>query len=294
MSKKSETVEIRLSHDMKQRLSAVAQSRGETMSGLIRDAVSAQCLATGGMHTEGNSLMKTLKLSALGLAFVATTALGGTALILSQSAAIADGSAFDEFLEMDLNEDQTISRAEYDHAMQADMLSQAMPATDTTQEPAWPEACNADLGVLEATDGDAEGFKRLDLNADGNITRAEFNNAVMADIRAMIARADTDADGELNAEELANLFAADAPELSESDLDLSPACTAALKTAGAGDTAGVETLATDDGAQAGTALADLDEAAGAELDVKAEVAEMLAEYDLDGNGRLDAKELAQF
>ena len=274
MSKKSETIEIRVSHAMKLALSRAAEARGETMSGLVRTLVEDHCTgalpAVGPTTHQGWTLMKTLT-------YTTASALGATTLavlLTAISPAAAQLPGLDMFEEADLNGDGIMARAEYDHILRGHMLmavgSEAAlwPAACQGTPPATPAAAANDAAPHEAGEDAGEDFAALDLNGDGQVTVEEFRESTLTRLRAEFATLDKDGTGTVTPGEWQ--AAADVPVIGSepgAEEALSPDCLTALEQAGLAD-----------------------ERSGQADAYKGDIAKAMSAADLDGDGALSFAE----
>lgn len=302
MSKKSETIEIRISHEMKQRLASIAATRGDTMSGMVRDAVSAHCLQPPGEATKGANLMQTLKISAIAL-MMGTVTLAAGALMLTRGVAVADLAEPGDFEAMDYNEDSIISRAEYAAAVEIEMLSYAAPVGSADEAPDWPQECAGDIVVLEGGDDvAAPDFAEIDQNKDDRISRPEFNAKRAELFRAEIAGLDSDKDGAISFDEFKAMAGLDPAEnLAPFGEKISAPCLTALEADLKEIEAEFEAVAAeldadaDDMAKEGEAQAADDSEMTEELAMIArELREEFDTADVNGDGKLSPEELMMF
>ncbi|MEJ6401979.1 EF-hand domain-containing protein [Yoonia sp. 2307UL14-13] len=189
MTKKTETLELRLSPELKEALSDVSKSRNTPMSQIVRSLVeceiSPQTIPKNGkdltMMTPTWTKMLTASACMLGLASLSLLSNPGNAAALA--------TARVTFAEFDLNADGKITPDEFEEVEAAWLAEDAL--TDA-EEPTLPTACAA-LFEEEGIGGSEDGFASYDLNGDGQITFDEVT--VMTEAMLTLEFQDLDHDG---------------------------------------------------------------------------------------------------
>lgn len=274
MSKKTESIEFRLSPELKEDLARRSASEGQTMSGYLRDLVADDM--TGGVSSaKGDpSMTKYFPKSVTRFSLMALPAmlLAGGYMMSAGMVAQASPDLRVTFAEMDVNGDGLISEQEfYGYAMD-----------DMEEMPPMPAACAGteiakDLETL-SKDMLREQLGSLDANADKSISFEELAASIARDKAEMFLEADQDNNGFVTAEEIVAMThhdASDEADIGEAaeDLGISAACLEALEEQGGTDGQMAE-LESD------AALSD------------AEMARrMIAEFDKDRDGRLTLSEV---
>ena len=268
MSKKTETIEIRVSPELKDALSARASDAGRTMSEVVRGAIETQ-VAGGGMQLSGVDpmLRKPLTRAAqLTLAAIPAVALASVYLFSAQGPAVASAEIRAEFAYFDADGDDAITQSEAEAVLrsegwQADEICGTADAE--ADEPCTIEAAAADH------------FGRADADADGRVTFDEFQHVMMRDRAEQFLYIDFDESGQISIDEFAGVNLIDlldpeiaAEVMAEEGFELSAACKAQLEA---------------------EQVAGLAATCGVEQDVRGE----LALYDADRNGLVSLQEFLE-
>ena len=236
MSKKTESIEIRLSPELKSALALASDGKGRTMSDTVRHLIEGevagrvQPIPTTGetimFSTAYTHLMRTaaIALPVLALAFVY--------LMSAQSTATASAEIRMFFAEVDADGDDHITQSEIERFARAD---------------GWhPEADCADVAEpCTVTSFATEQLVRADTDTSGAVSFAEFEAIMLRDRAEEFLDADLDENGTLTVDELvgAELYwlSQDAEALAEEDINLTAACHAQLaaeQVAGIAETCG--------------------------------------------------------
>lgn len=280
MSKKTESIEFRLSPELKEDLARRSASDGQTMSGYLRDLVANDM--TGGVSSAKGDpvMMKIFPQSVTRYSLMALPALllAGGYLVSAGMVAQASPDVRVAFAEMDVNGDGLISEEEY--------FGFAMD--DMGEMPPLPAVC---AGTDIAKDFEAprqdelrEELGLLDANADKSISFDELAAVISRSKAEMFLETDLDGNGFVTAEEIVAASRHPAPTESEikdvaEGLGTSVECLKALDEPGLMDEPGVmdgEVFELEsDGSVSDAEMARL----------------MIAEFDLDRDGRLTLAEM---
>lgn len=274
MSKKTETIELRVSPELKAELARRAQAENTTMSGYLRARITSDGAGRGASRSASAA-------SRTALAMLPVAAIAGVLALTGSGAAIATPEVRATFSEMDANGDGTITQDEYRAYLANDIALSA----ELAEPEGLPAACAADMGTLlkpssaELKQEAEKGFAEVDLNKDGRVTYEELLAQYQRDMAEEFLALDSNRDGFLTAQELSAQFAAEMadPGLSDDpaeDLGLSPACIAALRA---------------DEAAGGPSFGDAGAALSPE-ELEAEARIMIGEFDTDGDGKLSLAE----
>lgn len=256
MSKKTETIEIRVSPELKAELAEKSRAEGKTMSGFLRDRITTPA---GAHLTQGESKMtKTSKRFAL----IAAPALAVAAVysVMAPAAAIATPEIRATFAQMDLNGDGTVTTDEYRQFLTGDIAS--------FEDEGLPQACAADLSKMIAYDSAAlqAELDAIDADGDKTVTYDELRGQMIRQAAQDFLDLDKNEDGYLSADELLDDISFDL-----ADLDLSDEELAALET-------------DDAAALSAPCLAALEAEWGA-MGAEAEAEDLLTEEDLASYGQ---------
>ncbi len=205
MSKKTETIEIRVSPELKQALARLSSDRGASMSAFVRSLVDQEVQGTR-RNPDGDMHMFTLsksRLAKVGLAALPVLALSGLYAFSSNTPVAASPQFRVAFAELDRNGDAAITRDEYLAHLNAEMADEdpfIVPAAckgtyieeDAAMTP--EDRASEDIGIVDA-DGNgtvsydelaalltrerAEEFLEVDENANGFVTLAELSLAFL-------------------------------------------------------------------------------------------------------------------
>lgn len=195
MSKKTDSIEVRLSPELKARLAQESAASGTTMSGYVRDLIKA---GQGSAKPDGVSPMKlaqTTVLTALPAAILAAVVFGGATATATPQLRV-------EFAEMDLNGDGVITAEEYTELLTGEMVD------DGFEDPL-PAACAHDPALAEMTDADWDpqeiaraDLADMDANGDFKVTYDELVNAAMRSRAEDFLAMDQNGDGVLDTAEI--------------------------------------------------------------------------------------------
>lgn len=232
MSKKTESIEFRLSPELKEDLSRRAAADGCTMSGYLRELVSAE-MAGGGPFAKGDPEMKTkltTTLPRMTLMALPVLLLAGGYVVSSGMTAGASPDARIAFAEMDANSDGVISEAEFlGFGMEDEMDITPLPAACDGTELAQEYTQSSSQEMLR------EELARIDVNADQALSYEELAASMQRDMAEMFLELDWDENGVVTVDELVDGQSIDHEELSEQDhkllseeMGVSLACVEAL------------------------------------------------------------------
>lgn len=222
-AKKSETLEVRLSHEVKHALMQKAQAEGRSASEVVRHSISAYLAE---QPKEARSMLITAWKPA------AAVAAGTFALIWSVVApnpALAGPDLRAAFVKFDADQDGSVSLDEFraGHSDDRFMVHSNMPRdqvgpvmipihhgarpTDTAASPVPPEMLRAE-------------FSRQDVNGNGSVDFAEFEAFHVGMMKTAFGNLDADKDGAIDQRELRAIAGrlpkgAPHPEFAELDSD---------------------------------------------------------------------------
>lgn len=198
MSKKTETIEIRVSPELKSDLARRSQRAGRSMSDVVRGLIEAE--AGGGpvpQLTQGGSPMTRSQKPALARAFAfgfPVLALAGVYLAFSQTPVSASAEIRSHFASVDRNLDGLVSADEVRMVLVEDEW-EADPVCGTAEaEP--DEPCTLDAAVTMQLD-------RADSDGNGTVDFEEFEAVSLRDRAEDFLYFDIDENGYVTADEYA-------------------------------------------------------------------------------------------
>jgi Ca2+-binding EF-hand superfamily protein/predicted DNA-binding protein len=289
MSKKTESVEFRLSPELKENLARRVAADGQTMSGYLRDLVSqdmadVSVAADGVSHNKGDTQMKKelfKSSSRLSLMALPVLILAGGYLTSASMPAQASSDARVAFAELDSNGDGQVTETEY----------LAFNYGDEPAMPPVPEVCAGSEVAAEMSrpvkDMLREDMAHMDANADKVITYDELEAVMQREAVETFLEADEDGNGLVTVDEVIAYENAEeqlVPEELAQDLGASVECVVALQ----------DTLEKWE-AEWNADVVAMGDDAGEELDLSTLHGARLfiAEYDEDRDGRLSLSEVVQ-
>jgi len=197
-TKKSETLEVRMSHEQKTALTEHCQATGQNASGLVRQLIAAHLRSTSWrtvINRERTQAMISSITRRPRAAFASV--LGGAALmsvaLTAPSGAQDARAAFDA---LDVNGNGQVTLSEFLDSVRSEGLIWN-PRAD-------PDAPRRAVGIDELEGHTRSEFARYDRNRDGEMTYAEFSGRYVALMHASFVALDRDADSHVSADELAN------------------------------------------------------------------------------------------
>lgn len=225
MSKKSETIEIRLSPELKAELSAISQARRTSMSNVVRGLIDREVRGPSSDHAHGGLPMKRLTFDAARVALFALPVLALASLYLfsAQAPVTASPEIRVFFSELDDDGDGRLTDAEIQGFLEADGW-EPDPAcgTDTAQP---DEPCSV-------TEMAVEQRARADRDADGVVIYEELEAVLLRDRAEDFLHTDFDGNGVISVDEIAGSelawLADDQEALAEEGITLSTACRAQI------------------------------------------------------------------
>lgn len=224
MSKKTESIEIRVSPELKSRLAAHCDAQGRPMSATIRALLETE-LSAAAQHspqseTQDMKFFAPLSPSFKTFSLASASVLGVAALIgfLPQSPAAAQATVRATFAELDYNGDGVISQAEFDRTTQDVVIDDQ---DDLPFE--LPAACQADFEAFEASDDMFPKFATIDKDGNGSLSFKELHTVISAEMNASFDQLDADKNGSLTQ---AEFFVIDAQD---GDTGISEQCWTALE-----------------------------------------------------------------
>ncbi|MEM1237737.1 MAG: EF-hand domain-containing protein [Pseudomonadota bacterium] len=263
-SKKTETIEIRVSPELKDALSERASKAGRSMSEVVRGAIETQ--VAGSPQLSGvNPMLKSplTRAAQLTLATIPAVALASVYLFSAQSPVSASAEIRSDFAFFDADADDAITQSEVIAALRGEdwePVEACETGTADADEPCTIEAAAADH------------FGRADANGDGRVSFDEFEYVMLRDRAEDFLYLDLDESGQISLDEYAgvNLIELLDPEiaaivLEEEGFQLSAECSAQLE---AEEVSGLAAVC------------------GVEQDLRAE----MAIYDADRNGQVSLQE----
>lgn len=239
MSKKTETLEVRICPDLKARLSDHCKDRNQPMSAVIRGLVEGELSGFASQPNSSKDIMMafhpTRSLRGFALSGAALIGLGLIWNTVTHAPATAQASARITFAEMDLDEDGVITRDEYARfETQEDAIEEDFIAAEEI-----PPVCVAEFEAMEESPDDEDWFAYFDHNKDGKIVFGEVQTKISHMLLEEFTGLDADQDGFLSKAEFQSRM--DVVEIIEEE-GLSEACFAAL----AEQLPGASELAPDD------------------------------------------------
>ncbi|WP_166416018.1 EF-hand domain-containing protein [Cochlodiniinecator piscidefendens] len=233
MSKKTETIEVRLSPELKAELAKLGQERDQPMSAIVRDLVTRELGGANDPKHKGIVAMAkstgTLRAGALATAIVLGLGVSLNAVTLSTATASED--IREMFTEADANNDGTVTRAEFDAFLMADVMDEEEEHDDI------PAICHADFERLEAQDAAMVDddfsneltafFGEMDGNGDGVLNFDEVWSAMQSEAQNEFNELDANNDLRVTQDEFNAALTNDA-ELTTFTAQLTPDCSSAL------------------------------------------------------------------
>ncbi len=228
MSKKTETLEVRVSPELKARFTAVSRERGQPMSHIIRHLMQQEIDSYApDPHQHGVRAMNSWKLHRFGTIAASGLVVLGLALAMNaatQSTVSARADVRVTFAEMDVNDDGKITQQEYE-TFWKQMEEDFEQEEDIAHADDTPAACKADFAKLEELDrhhGHDQyryDFSAVDGNKDGAVRYAELQSAFDVMHTAEFREIDRNQDAFLDTGELMRAFQEDEPSLSKACKD---------------------------------------------------------------------------
>lgn len=229
MSKKTETIEVRISPELKSQLGEVCKQRRQTMSRLIRQLVEDE-ISDFAQDSTGSGMSKmartgSRRLRDLGLVGVSLVALALAWNVATQAPAAAQAEVRITFAEMDRNEDGVVTREEFERFAREEFVLDLDEGKGAGDEALLlPKACEVDFAApddAEVTEEVAEAFSDYDADKDGRLRYEELQTAMAQERREEFDEIDGDSDGFLSRKEFKSLMAGEDPRGNEG---LSPEC----------------------------------------------------------------------
>ncbi len=199
MTKKTESLELRLSPELKDALSNVSKSRGAPMSQIVRSLVERE--VNGGSHAttaEKGSIMTNPTFARVVAASVVILGIASLSLIADTSPASAGATARMTFAEFDRNGDGAVTPDEFNAVMSgwdAEVIEEEDPF-------ALPAACAAVFDDAEDDKANSDNlFAEYDLDQDGTVSFDEVRVATEAQLTMQFHDMDENGDGLLSMDE---------------------------------------------------------------------------------------------
>lgn len=192
-SKKTETIEIRLSPELKSALGRLSQGQGRSMSEMVRNLIEGEVDGPRPSILNGAPPMKTLNFAPIwrGLAFGLPILILATVYLLSaQSPATASEEARMFFAELDVNGDGQVGQSEVEAFLVAEEWT---PETDCGTPDADPCALS-EMAALQ--------LARVDSDGDATASFEEVSAVLMRDRAEDFLDMDIDENGFISVDEL--------------------------------------------------------------------------------------------
>ncbi len=199
MTKKTESLELRLSPELKDALSNVSKSRGAPMSQIVRSLVEREI--NGGSQStpvEKGSIMTTPTFARVAVASAVILGIASLTLVAETSPASAGATARMTFAEFDRNGDGAVTPDEFNTVVTG-WDTAVVEEGDPFAIPAACEAVFDDAEDQEANSNDL--FAEFDLDQDGTVSFAEVSVATEAQLTMQFHDADENGDGLLSMDE---------------------------------------------------------------------------------------------
>jgi len=226
MSKKTESIEFRLSPELKEKLSQLGTERGKAMSVIVRDLVEQEVSQSTSKANPGQAPFfpsnqrrlptmtkqftksyPTFKSTAFAAGVLMAMGIGFNAMTINVAAAHDDIAYLFEKAdansngEVDAQEFKTFAISEFELEDGADALSEEAEAEFNALY--LPAACIDDLGAFEAMATEdieldqeiSAFFEELDQNADGKLTLSEVTDKIESDAQTEFSAIDGNGDG---------------------------------------------------------------------------------------------------
>ncbi len=224
MSKKSESIEIRVSHELKSRLAEACHARGSTMSDLIRQGIDRELAGAPPQPNTGESQMRFPSLGMLSRNSIYLLPL----LILAalywgsfQSPVVASSTEVRlYFAELDQDGDGAITQTEYVRFLVEEDGYEPPVGCAAGAEPEDP--CTAE-------DLAAETMARVDGDADGSVGYTEFEAFILRERAAYFLELDQNENGFVTTDEFYSVELTWLLEEPDAEAPLSAACIAKLE-----------------------------------------------------------------
>jgi len=196
MSKKTDTIEIRICPDLKAELSNHCKDRNQPMSAMVRDLVQSELSGfTPNQNSSKDITMTHHRVRDFAIAGTTLIALGLIWNAVTNPPAMAQATARMTFAEMDFDNDGIITREEYtkfethvELEDEGEVLLEDVPA-----------ACLVELE-------DEDGFTYFDSNNDGKIVFGEMQTEISQSLMKEFSATDVDQDGFLSIAEFGGIL----------------------------------------------------------------------------------------
>lgn len=238
MTKKTETIEVRVSPELKSQLSAICKDRGQPMSHAIRRLIQMEIsnFSHPSTATEIGTMrrLKPSRLRDFGVASISVITLATLWTMFAPSLSNAQSFEALVFAEMDLNKDGVVTKEEF-HASAPRILEGDIEEENVPEQEPLPAVCETDFSAIFADDEEIDAasmdsdFQEFDLNKDGKILFGEVQRVVNQEMLAEFTDIDADQNGFLSETEFTSDNAV--PELKDLT-GLSSACSEALAAQG--------------------------------------------------------------
>lgn len=210
MSKKTETIEVRVSPELKTSLSKVSEDRGQSMSETIRALVTEEIAqASRSLDEIGDESMAkaiTSKWKHYSLSGAALIALALLWNGMTQPTVMAKAEVRMTFAELDLDDDGKITKSEFEAFVAKSQKEIERMTTDIESKLRLPEVCKTDFlqvlhGMPEEQFPSMSEFQSADRNKDNQLSYDELEAAMLEDARNEFKFLDQNKDGLLTLDE---------------------------------------------------------------------------------------------
>lgn len=218
MSKKTETIEVRVSPELKTSLSEVSEARGQSMSETIRALVTEEIAqASHSPDKKGDEPMAKIRTTKWKHYSLSGAALIALALVwngMTQPAVMAKAEIRMTFAELDHDDDGKVTKSEFEAFIARSRSELEKLNGEAEEDFPLPEVCKADF--LEAL-GENPGmgfpnmseFRNADKNRDNQLSYDEVEEVMLEADRSEFRFLDQNKDGTLTLAEFQTDFARD-------------------------------------------------------------------------------------
>lgn len=196
MSKKSETLEIRVSQELKCKLSDLSAERGSSMSEVVRGVIDRELSGQRQETVEDQDMpLRPLRAhSSKALYILPVLVFAGLYWGAGQEPVSATPYARVFFAELDQNGDGLVTESEFYEFLTAEEALIFDDECDPALEPCTPEQIAA------------EEVRRADVNRDGRVEFTEFESSFIADRAIEFSASDLDQNGRLSEDEYLSTY----------------------------------------------------------------------------------------
>ncbi|MEX3011171.1 hypothetical protein [Hoeflea sp. TYP-13] len=209
MSKKTETIELRISPEFKERVAELSGQRGQSTSRLIRQLLQREISASADKEKNAGLSFTSRRATTLAMSGIAIVALAVAWNFTTPGDVSARPDVRVTFAEMDLDGDGIITRNEHEAYLQGAEVVDDKEFADFKM----PAACEAELS--EALQDPLQDFSAFDVNRDGGLDYTELLDAFIKIHTKEFEVLDTNKNGFLDRNELKAVVAEEVFEVSE-------------------------------------------------------------------------------